>query len=94
MEGTDATIARAGALLHSEDQASDTTLARSLTVVKVAKPNQDMRFDVPVIGVATIEAMRAAGATCLAIEAGKTLLFDEAAILTAANASFITISSD
>jgi DUF1009 family protein len=94
MEGTDATIARAGALLHSDEPSDDTTLARSLTVVKVAKPNQDMRFDVPVIGVATIEAMRAAGATCLAIEAGKTLLFDEAAILTAANASFITISSD
>jgi DUF1009 family protein len=94
MEGTDATIARAGALLHSDEPSDDTTLARSLTVVKVAKPNQDTRFDVPVIGVATIEAMRAAGATCLAIEAGKTLLFDEAAILTAANASFITISSD
>ena len=57
-----------------------TLLRRALTVVKVAKPNQDMRFDVPVIGVATIEAMSAAGATCLAIEAGRTLLFDPAAI--------------
>jgi DUF1009 family protein len=94
MEGTDATIARAGALLHSEDSASETTLARSLTVVKVAKPNQDMRFDVPVIGVATILAMQAAGATCLAIEAGRTLLFDETAILAAANASGIAISSE
>jgi DUF1009 family protein len=92
MEGTDATITRAGALLHSEE--SETTLARSLTVVKVAKPNQDMRFDVPVIGVATIEAMRSAGATCLAIEAGRTLLFDESAILAAANASGIAISSE
>ena len=59
------------------------TLSRSLTVVKVAKPNQDMRFDVPVIGVATVEAMARAGATCLAIEANKTLMFDPAAILTA-----------
>ena len=69
MEGTDATIERAGALMRRlNDPAS--TLSRSLTVVKVAKPNQDMRFDVPVIGVATIEAMARAGATCLAVEAG------------------------
>ncbi len=68
---------RAGALMQSlEDAAS--TLERSLTVVKVAKPKQDMRFDVPVIGVATIEAMRHANATCLAIEAGRTLIFDRA----------------
>jgi DUF1009 family protein len=45
-------------------------------VVKVAKPNQDMRFDVPVVGVPTIEAMVEAGATCLCITAGKTLMFD------------------
>ncbi len=94
MEGTDATIARAGALLHSSDLEANTTLTRSLTVVKVAKPDQDMRFDVPVIGIATIEAMRAAGATCLAIEAGRTLLFDEAGFLSAANATGIAISSD
>ena len=62
-----------------------------LTVVKVAKPNQDMRFDVPVIGVATIRTMQAAGATCLAVEAGKTLLFDPAAILAAANQANIAI---
>lgn len=75
MEGTDATIARAGELMRSlEDEAS--TLERHLTVVKVAKPKQDMRFDVPVIGVATIETMHSAGATCLAIEAGRTLVFD------------------
>ena len=75
MEGTDAAIARAGELMRGiEGEAS--TLERSLTVVKVAKPKQDMRFDVPVIGVATIEAMVRAQATCLAIEAGRTLIFD------------------
>jgi len=57
-----------------EDDAS--TLERSLTVVKVAKPNQDLRFDVPVIGPKTVETMRQARATCLALEAGKTLIFD------------------
>jgi DUF1009 family protein len=95
MEGTDATIARAGELFRTLDIAADTslptTLRRSLTVVKVAKPNQDMRFDVPVIGVATIRVMQAAGATCLAIEAGKTLLFDPAAIITAADQAGIAI---
>lgn len=65
MEGTDATIARAGELANGK-----------LTVVKVAKPDQDMRFDVPVIGIPTIETMVAAGATCLSITAGKTLIFD------------------
>ena len=80
MEGTDATIARAGALFQTLD-AGESTLRRSLTVVKVAKPNQDMRFDVPVVGVATMEAMHAAGATCLAVEPGRTLLFDKAAMV-------------
>jgi DUF1009 family protein len=94
MEGTDATIARAGALLNSAASETGATLRSSLTVVKVAKPNQDMRFDVPVIGVATIHTMHAAGATCLAIEAGRTLLFDEAAIIAAANAAEIAISAD
>jgi DUF1009 family protein len=94
MEGTDATIARAGALLNSAASETGATLPSSLTVVKVAKPNQDMRFDVPVIGVATIHTMHAAGATCLAIEAGRTLLFDEAAIIAAANAAEIAISAD
>jgi hypothetical protein len=97
MEGTDATIARAGELFRTLDLAAETnaetTLRRSLTVVKVAKPNQDMRFDVPVIGVATIQAMQAAGATCLAIEAGKTLLFDPAAIVAAAESAGIAIVS-
>ena len=95
MEGTDATITRAGELFRTletpVDIAAETTLRRSLTVVKVAKPNQDMRFDVPVIGVATIRTMQAAGATCLAVEAGKTLLFDPSAILSAANDAGIAI---
>jgi DUF1009 family protein len=65
MEGTDETIRRAGQLARGR-----------LTVVKLARPDQDMRFDVPVVGLSTIEAMLAAGATCLSITAGKTLLFD------------------
>jgi DUF1009 family protein len=98
MEGTDATIARAGALFRTLDlahetgpQTPSTTLSRSLTVVKVAKPNQDMRFDVPVIGITTIRTMQAAGATCLAIEADKTLMFDPTGILAAANLAGIAI---
>lgn len=96
MEGTDATIERAGALFRTLDTEAGvpgppTTLRRSLTVVKVAKPNQDMRFDVPVIGVATIQTMHRAGATCLAIEAGKTLMFDPAGILAAADLAGITV---
>ena len=93
MEGTDATIERAGALFRTlEAETGDqTTLSRSLTVVKVAKPNQDMRFDVPVIGVATIQTMQSAGATCLAIEAGRTLMFDPAAVIAAADAIGIAI---
>jgi DUF1009 family protein len=94
MEGTDATITRAGELfrtLELADPTATTTLRRSLTVVKVAKPNQDMRFDVPVIGVATIRVMQTAGATCLAIEAGKTLLFDPEAISSAADEAGIAI---
>ena len=90
MEGTDATIARAGGLMKSLE-ADASTLARSLTVVKVAKPKQDLRFDVPVVGVPTIHTMRAAGATCLAIEAGRTLLFDEENMLREANEAGIAI---
>ena len=90
MEGTDATIARAGEIFRTlAEEAS--TLERRLTVVKVAKPNQDMRFDVPVVGVPTIEVMRAAGATCLCVEAGRTLLFDREAMVAAANAAGISI---
>jgi DUF1009 family protein len=102
MEGTDATIHRAGALFRTleADEANpaapgsdtpETLLSRSLTVVKVAKPKQDMRFDVPVIGLATIHSMRAAGATCLSIEVGRTLIFDRAAVIAAADAAGIAI---
>ena len=105
MEGTDATIERAGDLMRSlEDDASTLdhpgdkdpspgtpTLARQLTVVKVAKPNQDMRFDVPVIGMRTIATMVRAGATCLSVEAGRTLLFDREALLSRANQEGIAI---
>ena len=84
MEGTDATIERAGALMRTldeEDPAPASTLERQLTVVKVAKPNQDVRFDVPVIGMQTIETMVRAGASCLSVEAGRTLLFDRETLL-------------
>jgi UDP-2,3-diacylglucosamine hydrolase len=90
MEGTDAAIERAGELMRTLD-AEASTLDRSLTVVKVAKPKQDMRFDVPVIGVQTIEAMQKARATCLAIEAHRTLIFDIDNVLTIANAARIAI---
>jgi DUF1009 family protein len=99
MEGTDATIERAGMLMRhlispATTDAQAPTLRRALTVVKVAKPNQDMRFDVPVIGVATIEAMARAGATCLAVEAGRTLLFDAAAIAAATDQAGIAIVAE
>src|SRR5438552_14043936 len=80
MEGTDLVIARAGQLA-----------GRGVRVVKVAKPNQDMRFDVPVVGVSTIETMKAAGATALSVDAGKTLMIDGAAIMKAADAADICI---
>ena len=89
MEGSDAAILRAGRLLAAGG--GEGLLSRELTVVKVAKPNQDLRFDVPVIGQGTIEAMRQAGATCLAVDAGKCLLLDGAAIPKMANASNISI---
>ena len=94
MEGTDATIERAGHLMKSleeEDGSPASILERHLTVVKVAKPNQDMRFDVPVIGIRTIETMIAAGATCLSVEAGRTLLFDREALLKRAAEAKIAI---
>ena len=93
MEGTDATIRRAGEIMRGL-QGSASTLSRALTVVKVAKPNQDMRFDVPVIGLPTIEAMRAAGATCLAIDAGKCLLLDGERISQAADAAGVAIVAE
>jgi DUF1009 family protein len=93
MEGTDATIERAGQIMASLES-DPSTLSRALTVVKIAKPNQDMRFDVPVIGVRTIEAMHKAGASCLALDAGKCLLLDGDAIITAADAAKISIVAD
>jgi DUF1009 family protein len=90
MEGTDATIERAGRLMESMG-GDASTLDRRLTVVKVAKPNQDMRFDVPVIGMATVETMLRAGASCLSIEAGRTLLFDRDALLERASQAGIAI---
>ena len=80
MEGTDETIRRAGQLVK-----------KRLTVVKIAKPNQDMRFDVPVVGVPTIETMLEAGATCLCMTAGKTLMFDREEMIRLANDRKIAI---
>src|SRR3954469_3620370 len=80
MEGTDAIITRAGQLAGA-----------GVRIVKVAKPNQDMRFDVPVVGVSTIEAMKAAGATILSVDAGKTLMIDGEAIAKAADEAGICI---
>jgi UDP-2,3-diacylglucosamine hydrolase len=90
MEGTDATIERAGQLMGSlEGDAS--TLSRALTVVKIAKPQQDMRFDVPVVGVKTIETMQRAGASCLAVDAGRCLLLDGDGTRQSADAAGISI---
>jgi UDP-2,3-diacylglucosamine hydrolase len=80
MEGTDAVIRRAGELVRGR-----------LTVVKIAKPDQDMRFDVPVVGPPTIDSMIAARATCLSITAGKTLILDRGEMITLANKNKITI---
>jgi DUF1009 family protein len=93
MEGTDATIERAGQIMRSL-HGDASTLSRALTVVKIAKPNQDMRFDVPVIGVKTVEVMQAAGATCLAVDAGKCLLLDGEKVIEAANSAGVAIVSD
>jgi hypothetical protein len=90
MEGTDATIARAGEIMRSLG-GSGSTLSRALTVVKIAKPNQDMRFDVPVIGVKTIEVMRQAGASCLAVDAGRCLLLDGEAVMQTADLANISV---
>ncbi len=80
MEGTDATILRAGELSRGR-----------LTVVKVAKPDQDMRFDVPVVGLPTVETMIAAGASCLCISAGKSLMLDRDPMIELANQKRIAI---
>jgi hypothetical protein len=92
MEGTDAAIERAGQIMRSLSSEGDaSTLSRALTVVKIAKPNQDMRFDVPVVGVKTIEVMLAAGATCLALDAGRCLVLDGDKVIEAANAAGIAV---
>jgi len=80
MEGTDAVIRRAGELVRGR-----------LTVVKIAKPDQDMRFDVPVVGVPTIESMKDSRATCLCLTAGKTLMFDREAMVQLADRHKIAI---
>jgi UDP-2,3-diacylglucosamine hydrolase len=80
MEGTDAVIARAGELAGA-----------GVRIVKVAKPNQDMRFDVPVIGIATIQAMIRAGATALSVDAERTLVIDGQQVFAAANAAEIAL---
>ncbi len=80
MEGTDQVITRAGQLAGP-----------GVRILKVAKPDQDMRFDVPVIGVSTIAAMKAAGATLLSVDAGKTLMIDGDAIVRAADEAGISI---
>ncbi len=90
MEGTDATIERAGTMMAALD-ADASILERSLTVVKLPKPKQDMRFDVPVIGLRTLETMKRSGASCLAIEAERTLLFDESALIRYADEAAIAI---
>ncbi len=80
MEGTDEVIGRAGHLAGP-----------GVRIIKVAKPKQDMRFDVPVIGMATIQAMRVAGAKALSIDAGRTLVFDSEQVFSSANEADITI---
>jgi len=93
MEGTDATIERAGRIMASLESTAS-ILSRGLTVIKIAKPNQDMRFDVPVIGIKTIEVMHAAGAACLALDAGRCLLLDGDAVTRAADAGEIAIIAE
>jgi DUF1009 family protein len=80
MEGTDEVIRRAGTLAGP-----------GVAIVKVAKPNQDMRFDVPVVGVPTIQVMARAGARLLSLDAGRTLIFDRDAFLKAANDAGIAV---
>jgi UDP-2,3-diacylglucosamine hydrolase len=83
IEGTDECIRRAGQLCAGG----------GFTVVKLAKPQQDMRFDVPTVGLWTLETMKAAGAKMLAVEAGKTILVDEPAFLDFANRNQLIVVS-
>ena len=92
MEGTDATIRRAGELMRGREARSKIKVTSGpLTVLKVSKPDQDMRFDVPVVGVPTIESMIDAGATCLCVSAGKTLMFDRDEMIVLADKNKIAI---
>ena len=81
MEGTDAAVRRAAQIAGG----------KHLTVVKVAKPQQDMRFDVPVVGRSTVITMQESGATALSVDAGKTLLFEREEMLRLADQAGITI---
>src|SRR6202050_883527 len=83
MEGTDETVERAARIAGG----------KRLVVVKVSKPGQDMRFDVPVVGIKTIEAMHRANATALGIDAGRTLLFDRDGLIGAADQAGIAIQA-
>src|SRR5205823_2616596 len=83
MEGTDEAIARAARIAGG----------KPLVVIKVSKPGQDMRFDVPVVGLPTVEQMKNAGATALAVDAGRTLLFDRAKLIELADAAQIAIQA-
>jgi DUF1009 family protein len=83
MEGTDEAIARAARIAGG----------KPLVVVKVSKPGQDMRFDVPVVGLPTIEQMKIARATALALDAGRTLLFDREKLIAQADAAGIAIKA-
>jgi len=113
MEGTDATIERAGEIMKSlssaEGEVESPTLrkeregwgtldsqllSRALTVVKIAKPKQDMRFDVPVVGAKTIGTMARAGATCLAVDAGRCLLLDGETMTRAADEAGIAVCAE
>ncbi len=92
MEGTDATIRRAGELMRGKEVRKKIKLTSGpLTVLKLSKPDQDMRFDVPVVGVPTIQAMVEAGATCLCLSAGKTLMFDRHEMIGLADENRIAI---
>ncbi|HET9741370.1 MAG TPA: UDP-2,3-diacylglucosamine diphosphatase LpxI [Terriglobales bacterium] len=100
MEGTDAAIVRAGEIMRSMRPTEPPAVAggaffsRALTVVKVAKPKQDQRFDVPVVGVKTIAIMREAGASCLAVDAGRCLFLDGERVIAAADEGGVAITAD
>jgi len=83
MEGTDETIERAARL----------AVGKPLVVVKVAKPGQDMRFDVPVVGLRTVEIMGRSHATALAVDAGRTLLFDRPRLIEVADEAGIAMEA-